>query len=107
MKAFVSFLDMGRLFEEKSRDYNNLCCVMERGKKENKSKEEVFAFKKQKGGFLHCTPSGLFLEGEEVHFAGLFMSLAVTELVGMAQETGASCADGLASVSLSLEVSAG
>ena len=82
--------------KENSRDYNNSYYVVKRGKKGNKPKEEDYAFKKQGSGYQHCIPSGLLLEGEKLHFAGLLMRLTVVELVGMARETGAGSAAGLA-----------
>jgi len=102
MDVFISFLDL-----EKSRDYDNSCYVIERRKKGNKPKEEEYVFKKQGGGFQHCIPSGLLLEGEKVHFAGLLMRLTVVELVGTARENGASSAAGLTGASLYLEAGGG
>ena len=46
MNIFVSFLDVGRLFEEKSRDYSNSYYVFERRKKKNKTKKEEYVFKR-------------------------------------------------------------
>ena len=80
----------------KVTNYDNSSYVIERRKKANKPKEEESPFKKQRGGFQHCIPSGLLLEGEKLHFAGLLMRLTVVELVGMARETGAGSAAGLA-----------
>ena len=39
MNVFVSFLDMGKLFEEKSCNYDNSSSVSERGKKGKKTKK--------------------------------------------------------------------
>ena len=74
---------------EKSRDYDNSYYVVKRRKKGKKSEEKEYAFKKQRGGFQHCIPSGLLSEGEKVYFAGLLMQLTMVELVGTVRETSA------------------
>ena len=47
MNVFVSFLHMGRLLEEKSRDSNNSYYVFERRKKRKEPKKEEDAFTKR------------------------------------------------------------